>query len=175
MTLIVFYGLAATAVTAAILVVLMSRAVYSALALIVCFGATAGLFFQLGAQFIAAVQVIVYAGAIMVLFLFVIMLLDPESEVFLPSRLKRVSGFALAFAVLFTLVLLQVADRWAATPVLTGSIAGTERSSGLGGEIETLAHSLFQDYLLPFEVTSILILVAVLGAVVLTRQHHEKE
>jgi NADH-quinone oxidoreductase subunit J len=174
-TLIVFYGLAATAVTAAILVVLMRRAVYSALALIVCFGATAGLFFQLGAQFIAAVQVIVYAGAIMVLFLFVIMLLDPESEVFLPSRLKKVSGFALALAVLFTLVLLQAADRWATTPVLAGSIAGAERSSGLGGGIETLAHSLFRDYLLPFEVTSILILVAVLGAVVLTKQHHEKE
>ena len=175
MTLIVFYGLAATAVTAAILVVLMSRAVYSALALIVCFGATAGLFFQLGAQFIAAVQVIVYAGAIMVLFLFVIMLLDPESEVFLPSRLKGVSGFALAFAVLFTLILLEAADRWAAAQVFTDSIAGTERSSGPGGEIENLAHSLFRDYLLPFEVTSILILVAVLGAVVLTRQHHETE
>ena len=175
MTLIVFYGLAATAVTAAILVVLMSRAVYSALALIVCFGATAGLFFQLGAQFIAAVQVIVYAGAIMVLFLFVIMLLDPESELFLPSHLKKVPGFALAFAVLLTLVLLQAADRWAAVQVLTGSIAGTERPFGPGGEIETLAHSLFRDYLLPFEVTSILILVAVLGAVVLTRQRHEKE
>ncbi|MCH7803196.1 MAG: NADH-quinone oxidoreductase subunit J [Acidobacteria bacterium] len=175
MTLIVFYGLAATAVTAAILVVLMSRVVYSALALIVCFGATAGLFFQLGAQFIAAVQVIVYAGAIMVLFLFVIMLLDPASEVFLPSRLKRVPVFALACAVLFTLVLLEAADRWAAAQVFTDSIAGTERSSGPGGEIETLAHSLFRDYLLPFEVTSILILVAVLGAVVLTRQHHETE
>ena len=175
MTLIVFYGLAATAVTAAILVVLMSRVVYSALALIVCFGATAGLFFQLGAQFIAAVQVIVYAGAIMVLFLFVIMLLDPASEVFLPSRLKRVPGFALACAVLFTLVLLEAADRWAAAQVFTDSIAGTERSSGPGGEIETLAHSLFRDYLLPFEVTSILILVAVLGAVVLTSQHHETE
>ena len=175
MTLIVFYGLAVTAVTAAILVVLMSRVVYSALALIVCFGATAGLFFQLGAQFIAAVQVIVYAGAIMVLFLFVIMLLDPESEVFLPSRLKRVPVFALACAVLFTLVLLEAADRWAAAQVFTDSIAGTERSSGPGGEIETLAHSLFRDYLLPFEVTSILILVAVLGAVVLTRQHHETE
>ena len=175
MTLIVFYGLAATAVTAAILVVLMSRAVYSALALIVCFGATAGLFFQLGAQFIAAVQVIVYAGAIMVLFLFVIMLLDPESEVFLPSRLKKVSGFALAFAVLFTLILLQAADRWTATQVLAGPIAVTEGASWPGGEIETLAHSLFRDYLLPFEVTSILILVAVLGAVVLTRQNHEEE
>ena len=175
MTLIVFYGLAATAVTAAILVVLMSRAVYSALALIVCFGATAGLFFQLGAQFIAAIQVIVYAGAIMVLFLFVIMLLDPESEVFLPSGLKKVSGFALAFSVLLTLVLVQAADRWTATQVLTGSTADTVRSSGPGGGIETLAHSLFRDYLLPFEVTSILILVAVLGAVVLTRQSHEKE
>ncbi len=175
MTLIVFYGLAATAVTAAILVVLMSRAVYSALALIVCFGATAGLFFQLEAQFIAAIQVIVYAGAIMVLFLFVIMLLDPESEVFSPSRLKKVPGFAVILAVLFTIVLLQTMDHWAATQVLKDSIPGTEGSSGPGVQIETLAHSLFRDYLLPFEVTSILILVAVLGAVVLTRQRHEKE
>ncbi len=175
MTLIVFYGLAATAVTAAILVVLMGRAVYSALALIVCFGATAGLFFQLGAQFIAAIQVIVYAGAIMVLFLFVIMLLDPESEVFLPSRVKNLSGFAFAFAVLFTIILLQAINRWSATHAPPGSITGTGGLSGPGGEIETLAHSLFRDYLLPFEVTSILILVAVLGAVVLTRQDHEKE
>ncbi len=111
----------------------------------------------------------------MVLFLFVIMLLDPESEVFLPSRLKGVSGFALAFAVLFTIVLLQAINRWSATQVPPGSIGGTTGLSGPGGEIKTLAHSLFRDYLLPFEVTSILILVAVLGAVVLTRQHHEKE
>lgn len=175
MTLIVFYGLAATAVTAAILVVLMSRAVYSALALIVCFAATAGLFFQLGAQFVAAIQVIIYAGAIMVLFLFVIMLLDPESEIFLPSPLKKISGVALVFAVLFTLVIFQAMDRWATTRILTGSIAGTPRSPASGAEVEALAHSLFRDYLLPFEVTSILILVAVLGAVVLTRQPREKE
>jgi NADH-quinone oxidoreductase subunit J len=101
--------------------------------------------------------------------------LDPESEVFLPSRLKKVSGFALAFGVLFTLILLQAADRWTATQVLAGPIAVTEGASWPGGEIETLAHSLFRDYLLPFEVTSILILVAVLGAVVLTRQTHEEE
>ena len=95
MAYLVFYGLAAVAVTTAVLVVVMRPAAYSALALIVCFGAMAGMFFQLGAQFIAAIQVIVYAGAIMVLFLFVIMLTDPESEVFPPDRLKKIPLFAL--------------------------------------------------------------------------------
>ena len=175
MVYISFYGLAAVAVTTAVLVVVMPRAVYSALALIVCFGAVAGLFFQLGAQFVAAIQVIVYAGAIMVLFLFVIMLLDPESEVFSPNRLKKVPAFAVVSALLFSFVLFQAAGQWSAAQEFPGpSIAQTRESSWPPGETETLARALFQDYLLPFEVTSILILVAVLGAVVLTRQPDSK-
>ncbi len=172
MAYLAFYGLAAVAVTTAVLVVVMRPAAYSALALIVCFGAMAGLFFQLGAQFIAAIQVIVYAGAIMVLYLFVIMLTDPESEVFPPNRLKKIPLFALASALVFTFLLLQAAGQWSVAQGFPGLlIAQTEWSSGPGRETETLALSLFRDYLLPFEVTSILILVAVLGAIVLTRPH----
>ena len=162
MEYILFYVLAAVSIAASVMVVAMRRAVYSALSLIVCFGAIAGLFFQLGAQFIAAIQIIVYAGAIMVLFLFVIMLLDPESEIFPPNRLKKISILALPLAALFAFLLLR------AFPV--SLVDQTDWSSAPGVDTQTLARSLFQDYLLPFEVTSILILAAVLGAVVLTKR-----
>jgi NADH-quinone oxidoreductase subunit J len=164
-----FYGLATVAVTAALVVVVINRAIYSALALIVCFGAVAGLFFQLNAQFIAAVQVIVYAGAIMVLFLFVIMLLDPESEKFSPDRLKQVTVLALPLAAFLAFVLVQVTLGGSADP--GGTPVGQQAGSlQMAGNTESLARLLFHDYLLPFEVTSILILSAVLGAVVLTRR-----
>jgi NADH-quinone oxidoreductase subunit J len=161
-TYFIFYILAATAATAALLVVFSRRAVYSALALIVCFGAMAGLFFQLGAEFIAAIQVIVYAGAIMVLFLFVIMLLDPESEIFLPNQLKKISIFALPLGTLFAFLILGTFP--------LSLTAETDWAAAPGGDIATIGRSLFLNYLLPFEVTSILILVAILGAVVLTKQ-----
>ena len=169
MEYIVFYGLATVATTAALVVVLMNRALYSALALIVCFGAVAGLFFQLNAQFIAAVQVIVYAGAIMVLFLFVIMLLDPQSEKFSTDRLKQITVLALPFSAFLVFVLIQVTFQWSEK---TGkvSVDQTAGSPQLAGNTESLARLLFRDYLLPFEITSILILSAVLGAVVLTRR-----
>jgi len=166
---IVFYGLATVAVTAALVVVLMNRAIYSALALIVCFGAVAGLFFQLDAQFVAAIQVIVYAGAIMVLFLFVIMLLDPPSEKFSPDRLKLITVIALPFGAFLAFVLVQVTFQWSATMGVS-SVGQTAGALQLGGNTKALARLLFRDYLLPFEITSILILSAVLGAVVLTRR-----
>lgn len=157
----IFYSLAAIAVTTAVLVVMLRRAVYSALALIACFGSMAGLFFQLGAQFIGAIQIIVYAGAIMVLFLFVIMLLDPESENLPPSRLKMLPFFALPLAGLFAYLVLSALPASVFSPVSWTPETGLTR---------TIAASLFRDYLLPFELTSILILVAVIGAVVLTKR-----
>ncbi len=165
----VFYGLATVAVTAALVVVLMNRAIYSALALIVCFGAVAGLFFQLGAQFVAAVQIILYAGAIMVLFLFVIMLLDPQSEKFSPDQLKQVPFLALPCAAFLAFVLVQMTFQWSAG-TSAPSVVQTSGSLQMDGNTESLARLLFRDYLLPFEITSILILSAVLGAVVLTRR-----
>ena len=158
---IVFYVFAAVAVGSALLVVLQQRAVYSAFSLIVCFGALAVLFFQLGAALVAALQVIVYAGAIMVLFLFVIMLLDPKSERFGPDRFKKTALAALPAAAFLGFVLLRVFPAW--SPRAAGGPLPT-------GEGPTrIAQVLFRDYLLPFEVTSILILVAILGAVVLVK------
>lgn len=155
---LVFYLFAAVAVLAALLVVLQRRAVYSALSLIVCFGSMAVLFYQLGAQFIAAIQVIVYAGAIMVLFLFVVMLIDPDSEVFAFKKIRSLTVYGLPLAAVLGMVLYQAVSSW----------SGTDTPSP-DGEIASVAGVLFRDYLLPFEVTSILILVAVLGALVLAK------
>jgi NADH-quinone oxidoreductase subunit J len=122
------------------------------------------LFYQLGAYFIAAIQVIVYAGAIMVLFLFVVMLIDPESEVLKLSRVRALPLVALPFAALFGLLVF-----WGISG-LTWTDGGGQTASTSKGEIGVLAMELFSDYLLPFEVTSILILVAVLGAMVLAKR-----
>ena len=159
---LVFYIFATIAVVASLFVVLQRRALYSALALIVCFGSVAVLFYLLGAIFISAIQVIVYAGAIMVMFLFVVMLIDPESEMFTFNKIRKVSVLALPISAVLALVLL-----WA-VPVFSGTARGADLSSK--GGVEEIALSLFNDYLLPFEVTSILILVAVLGAMVLAKR-----
>jgi NADH-quinone oxidoreductase subunit J len=114
------------------------------------------------AEFIAAIQVIVYAGAIMVLFLFVIMLLNirqPEAEPKLPFIGQKMGGIILAG---FTgLILIYGVAKAALT-------TGKEMAPGLGNT-ESIARSLFTDYLLPFEVTSVLLLVAIVGAVVLAK------
>lgn len=161
----VFYIFATIAVLAALFVITQRQATYSALALIICFGSIAVLFYQLGAYFIAAIQVIVYAGAIMVLFLFVVMLIDPASESFPLSKLRNLPVAALPVAALFGLTLLWGISAW------TGQDSGAD-GPGLAskGEITNIAQDLFNEYLLPFEVTSILILVAVLGAMVLAKR-----
>jgi len=157
-----FYSLGFIALTAAVLVVSMGRAVYSALALIVCFAATSGLFFQLGAQFLAMIQMIVYAGAIMVLFLFVIMLLDPESERFSENRLIRPTFLAVPCAGFFTVLLVRALS--------SPHAASGDASTVAAPDVTSIAYVLFQDYFLAFEATSILILAAVMGAVILTRR-----
>ena len=97
----------------------------------------------------------------MVLFLFVIMLLDPKSERFGPDRFKKTALAALPAAAFLAFVLLRVFPGW--SPIGSGGAPGS------GGDPKRIAQVLFQDYLLPFEVTSILILVAILGAVVLVK------
>ena len=162
---LVFYFFATMAVAAALFVVLQRRALYSALALIVCFFSMAVLFYQLGAYFIAAIQVIVYAGAIMVLFLFVVMLIDPESEVFALSRARNLSIVGLPIAALFGLLVL-----WSFSGLLLDGTESSDLTAITQGGVGAVARDLFSDYLLPFEVTSILILVAVLGAMVLAKR-----
>ncbi|MFZ5449878.1 MAG: NADH-quinone oxidoreductase subunit J [Thermodesulfobacteriota bacterium] len=159
---ILFFILAAMALISGALVVFQKHPLRSALWLIVNFFAVAGIYLLAHAEFIAAIQVIVYAGAIMVLFLFVIMLLNirqPEESPQIPFISQKLAGIVLAG---FTgLILIYGVCRAALT-------AGKEMTPGLGNT-ESIARSLFTDYLLPFEVTSVLLLVAIVGAVVLAK------
>lgn len=159
---ILFYIFGALTILAALGVVLQRTPVYSALSLIVVLCSLAVEYLLLGAEFIAVIQVIVYAGAIMVLFVLVIMLLNAGHEI--PSSRSRMARWlgvpllaAFLFEMLFAVVHFLPAESiyWAA-PVAAGP--------------QEIGALLFRDYMLPFELTSILILVAVLGAVVLAKK-----
>lgn len=158
----IFFALAAVALVSGVLVVFQTHPLRSALWLIVNFFAVAGIYLLAQAEFIAAIQIIVYAGAIMVLFLFVIMLLNlrqPEEEALRPRMGQKLAGIALAGLTAFTLI---YGFSKAKVPL------GQPAPPGLGNT-ESIARLLFTDYLLPFEVTSVLLLVAIVGAVVLAK------
>jgi len=158
--LVLFFVLASMAVAGALSLILLRHPIHSALSLIVVMVALAALYLLLGAEFIAAVQVIVYAGAIMVLFVFVIMLLNAaEEERTNRSRMARYVGLPLGI-----FLLLQLAY-W----VARGAPSEAAVSPG-PAPTKSLALLLFRDYLLPFELTSILILIAILGALVLAKK-----
>lgn len=162
MKLFFFYLCAAVTLGSGLSVALQKKVMSSALSLVICLGALALLYAQLGATFMAAVQTIIYAGAIMVLFLFVIMLLDPASEEFtIPAR-----GIAYAAVPLGLLMATMV---WHAVASYQPAIGGGSPNPTSTG-VAAIGLELFSNYLLPFEVTSILVLVAVLGAVVLAKK-----
>jgi NADH-quinone oxidoreductase subunit J len=163
---LLFYLFGGVAVIAALGVVASSRTFYSAISLIVCLASLSAVYLLLESPFIAAVQVIVYAGAIMVLFLFVIMLLDPFSKSVLRDKKRYLSIVA---------ILLGAAGLVMFYPMLKAyNLMDAPRSPdsvpGGVGSIENLATILFRQYLVPFEATSVLILVAIIGAVVLTQR-----
>ncbi len=165
--LIAFFILALVAIGAALGMLFSRNAVHSALFLVLNFAVMAVFFLLLNAPFIAMVQVTVYAGAIMVLFLFVIMLLGAELLRTHDSVLTWQPLAAVVLAVLFLVPLAYLFIRYGvgATPaMLTAEVAET-----YGGP-QALGLVLYQDYLLPFELTSFLLLVAMIGAVVLTRE-----
>ena len=165
--LILFYIFAAIAVGSTLLVVVQSNPVYSVLLLIGSFLGLAGLYVLLDAPFVAVIQIIVYAGAIMVLFLFVVMLLNaPHEETDFDERTHPLLrpgpmrfGAGLAVALIAELV-------WA----LSRSSQGTTFSSTPVTSVAAIGRSLFTDYAFQFEVTSVLILVAMVGAVLMARR-----
>lgn len=163
MDTVLFYIFGIIALAAAVNVVVQTRVFYSALSLILCLCAVAVLYLILEAPFIAAVQIIVYAGAIMVLFLFVIMLLDPFSAAVLKDK-KRYLGYAGATLSVLALALIGLLLR-SYNPL--HAIRNPGESTG---DIRRLATMLFNEYLLPFEMTSVLILVAIIGVVVLSKR-----
>jgi len=168
--LVLFYLLAALTVGSAALVVTRRNAVHSALFLIVTFMGVAGLYVLMEAEFLAAVQVLVYAGGIMVLFLFVIMLVDLEergrAEGPRPAARRR-GRIGLSLLLTFLLVALLLVAFTSAQYAGQGADGAVLRAQG--GNVESVAVALFQNYLLPFELASVLLLVAMIGAVVLAK------
>jgi len=162
--LIVFFACALLAVVGAVLLIAAHEPIHSALSLVLVMVALAVLYLLLGAPFVAAIQILVYAGAIMVLFVFVIMLLNAGVEERTDwSKIGKWVGLPLGF-----LLLLEIAH-W-----LYHSEPGTAVANGAGAPPAAstfdLSTALFRQYLFPFEATSILILIAILGALVLARK-----
>src|SRR6266849_233917 len=159
--LIIFFVLAALCVVGAISLILQRHPIHSALSLIVVMMALAGLYLLMGAEFVAAVQIIVYGGAIMVLFVFVIMLLNAGIEE--RSNLSKLAGFAgIPLGVGLTGFLAAAVAR-SQDPVQAAQTGATAPT-------KALANLLFQDFVYPFELTSFLILIAILGAIVLAQR-----
>jgi NADH-quinone oxidoreductase subunit J len=164
MTVLIFLLFAAIAVLCGISLVTQTHPIASALSLIGVMGSLAILYLQLGGEFIAAAQVIVYAGAIMVLFVFVIMLLNAGAE----GTSLQGSNFAKYVGILLLAAFLGLISFviQAMLPKTEGVVFGAFE----GGTALNIGRKLFTVYLLPFEVTSVLILIAILGAMVLARK-----
>ncbi len=160
--LIVFYSLALIAVASAAAMLVSKNTVYSALFLVLNFATIAVFYLILGAPFIAMAQVTVYAGAIMVLFLFVIMLLGVE-KIAGEDKLIWQKPFAAVLVVLFAFDLYYL---FAISGITDGFVRNMPADFGSPGEIGLV---LFRQYMLPLQVTAVLLLVAMVGAVVLTK------
>jgi NADH-quinone oxidoreductase subunit J len=167
--LILFIIFASIAAVSAVLMITRINPVISALFLILNFASLAGLYLLLNAQFIAVAQVIVYAGAIMVLFLFVIMLLKPEHEKKLLSVNKNIKIFAYVVAVL---VFFQLAYMILFAKPSAGQSAQVA-ASVQAGTIESIGFVLYSKYILPFEAAGYLLLAATIGALVLAKKKFE--
>ena len=167
MELVLFVIFGAVAVASAVMVIVSRNAVVSALFLILTFFCLAGLYVLLNAQFIAALQIIVYAGAIMVLFVFVVMLLRTGKEARRGYRLIFQKSIGMIFVVLFLLLLGSITLMVAVTGMRGPYTAEAVRHIG---NTQAFASVLFTDYLYPFEIISVLLLAGIIGAVVLTKR-----
>ena len=167
--LILFAVFGAICVAGAVNLLVQTHPINSALSLVVVMGSLAVEYLLLGAEFVAAVQVIVYAGAIMVLFVFVIMLLNAGKE-------EHTEGSRMAWLLgLPGMLAVTVIICWA---LLLHSNSGSASLGELPGPPAAIAQLLFHEFLLPFEVTSVLVLIAIMGAVVLAARpgsEHEKK
>ena len=168
MDAILFFLFATIAVVCGVIMITQRHPVSSALSLIGVMGSLAILYLLLGAEFIAAAQMIVYAGAIMVLFLFTIMILNAgkESKPVRESLLARVLGIPLLICLLGVLTYLIFRT---VSPSLSSETLVTFGKFTGGGPRE-IGMALFTQYLLPFEIVSVLVLIAIIGAVVLARK-----
>ena len=159
-----FFYFAFVIAAASVLVVAVRNPIYSALALLIMFFHVAGLYVTLHAEFLAAVQIIVYAGAILVLYLFVVMLLNLRQD----DRYHRQWPVAAAVGVTLVIeaVILMAMKGWT-TPVVATS---TETTVARTGNPEAIGDVLYSTYLFPFEVASLILLVAMIGATILAKK-----
>lgn len=159
---LVFFSLSALTIISALVVVLTRNPMYSVLALIACFFLIAGHYIMLNAQFLAITHIIVYAGAIMVLFLFVVMMLNLNRESDLPKSGKLRIAATITAGMLFVTLLASYKS--------SGYGAYALPADSDNGLVQHVGQRLFTDYLLPFEISSILFLSAMIGAVVLAKK-----
>lgn len=166
LSLILFLLLALVAIASAVGMVINEHAVYSALFLVINFATVAVFYLLLGAPFIAMAQVTVYAGAIMVLFLFVIMLLGTQ-------KLRKSGTLSWQQPLAIVLGLILVAEAIYILFFKMSPAAGPVSVAPVFGSPTQVGETLFNQYLLPFEVTSVLLLVGMIGAIVLTKRKSE--
>ena len=172
---ILFLGFAALAVVAAFNVILQRNPIYSAIGLIVVLCSLAALFLTLSAQFISAMQIIVYAGAIMVLFVFVIMLLNVSAEETRGDKQKYLKWLAPPLFLALLAEVMAVVRYVNLTPQPLPSANGAANPQQVLGTVENIAFGMFTDYLIPFEAASILILMAIVGSMLLARRENKEE
>jgi NADH-quinone oxidoreductase subunit J len=166
MEILIFAILGAIALGAALNILVQRHPIYSALSLILTFIALAGIYIQMHAEFIAVMQIVIYTGAIMVLFIFVIMLLNAreESEQRPARRFIMYSGLVLSIA-LTVEVSLVVFKGFTGYGIILAPPVGT-----LTGNTASIGKELYTRYMLPFEVTSVLLLVAIIGAIIMAKK-----
>lgn len=167
MEFIAFGALAFVAIISSLGVVLMKNPVHSALFMLATFFSVAGVFVQLDAEYVAVIQILVYAGAILVLYLFVVMILNPDFKGFMKFPISRALLGVAGAGVIFVQVLMTLKS----TDVLGKLGTVTPEKMSEVGNIKLFGEALFTRYLVPFEIASILLLVAMVGAIVLAKKN----
>jgi NADH-quinone oxidoreductase subunit J len=167
-----FYLFAAVTVASGFMVIASRNPVHAVLLLIVAFVNSAGLFILLGAEFLAMILVVVYVGAVAVLFLFVVMMLDVDFAEFRAGFLKYLPVGAL-IGVILLIELALVLGSWVITPDVTARAAAPAPPAGLVTNTEALGRILYTDYAYFFLAAGMILLIAMIGAIVLTLHHKE--
>ena len=170
---LLFYAFAAVTVIGSLLVIVQKNPVYSVLAIIAAFFGLAGLYVLLEAPFLAVAQIIIYAGAIMVLFLFTVMLLNAPREDAAEWDRSHPLYRPMAVRIGAVLALLLVLELGWALNRTSGLNVGVAEARPAASSIQEMGRVLFTDYMFAFEVTSVLIIAAMVGAVVLARKRED--
>jgi NADH-quinone oxidoreductase subunit J len=168
-----FYAFATLAIAFSLLTIIKKNPVASAFSLVMVFFSFAGIYAMLGAHLIAALQILVYAGAIMVLFIFVIMLLNADAPSLDMGRTPLWLGAGAALLGLALFGAMVVSFKNSAITGTHGNLPEAQVSA-LGGNTQVISELMFSEYILPFELTSVLLLVGIVGAVAIAKRHQQK-